>query len=537
MSDPNVVEEHAKVAKKLLDELRSQISDTRNQAYVTYPLHSTILIILLAREAGCFTARATVQYWGANLEFLMRTLHIHGLVPSCQTIRRLLTMIDAEEHLKYLMNTFVPHVRALHELEQKAREEEKNGGQARDISKLDVISCDGQMVRSRNGKKIGPEGEVKRKYCDTNIVQVHSSKYCMTLAQGLASDKRGEASVIKSLLPLLHVEGAIFSCDAASTHPATLKAVTDVGCDYNVVVKKNEPNLFESIEFAQQKVDRLLPPSEAEAVLAEHVDNSGKLKCSMRKLLKKLNEKARHGVIEYGEYEIPYWEIFYRQSGKLIHKVVTLMPAQMVVDRDGLEHWPELQMVVCINTTVRLWRQHRLQTKDVKPDPRFFLSSLALDVDDTDYCRKVMRVCLGRWSVETSHWQIDMCFDQDRLPLSNRNFIRNNTIVTKHAANVINHAKSVLPNLPGDRKISTAMLQQACQNAETAFNLLAGFISGDDSLITQDANLRSNGLYKEETVTYQELGPTDTTYADTALGQLAMAHKKGRRSRKKEQSA
>lgn len=66
----------------------------------------------------------------------------------------------------------------------------------------------------------------------------------------MAVTRSSEARAAEELLPELPLQGSVLTGDAAQAQKRLCQAVVDGGGDYLFVVKDNQPNLRQAIEFA-----------------------------------------------------------------------------------------------------------------------------------------------------------------------------------------------------------------------------------------------------------------------------------------------
>ena len=86
------------------------LSDPRSPERIVYPLYVIATVVLLARMSGYENSREQVLFWKKHVKELQQL--IYGLgdeVASEQTIRRVVSIIDSNELVKFLTDYFVTH--------------------------------------------------------------------------------------------------------------------------------------------------------------------------------------------------------------------------------------------------------------------------------------------------------------------------------------------------------------------------------------------------------------------------------------------
>ena len=98
--------EEFNVAYKLERILELNLLDCRDQSRIIYPLFVIGTVIVKARMAKCENCFAIREYFRVNLPLLKE--RIYGLgdeIPTAQTIRRVQTILNTENLIRYLLNT------------------------------------------------------------------------------------------------------------------------------------------------------------------------------------------------------------------------------------------------------------------------------------------------------------------------------------------------------------------------------------------------------------------------------------------------
>jgi predicted transposase YbfD/YdcC len=157
-----------------------------------------------------------IYQWACNLTHSqrMKLRCRNGVIPSRETIRRMLVRLDAEQFDKIISNW-------LFELSAKG--------------KIEGLSVDGKTLRgSKDGKK---------KAVHLLSALVHEEK--ITVAQHKVKDKENEIVGFIPLMKNLKLNGAVITADAMHCQVAHAEfLIKEKKCDYAFAVKGNQPKLF-----------------------------------------------------------------------------------------------------------------------------------------------------------------------------------------------------------------------------------------------------------------------------------------------------
>ena len=457
-----ITDDLAKPIRQLQRSIELSVADPRNQALISYPLSTLSVIIVLARMSGCENMTAAAHFYAENKEKLKK--YIYGLGDESPTAQTL-RQVQSILDGKHVLEYFSEYfVNCCIGIKTVDTEPE--------LKDRDVISCDGQNIRATRSTSRGD----KRKSTGYDIVQMYSHKYGITLSQKITDKKNHEAQAIIEMLPMINAVHCIFTWDAINTQHKTLKAVTEAGGDFIVCVKSNQGTLYEEIVTA---FEYELPD---EAVSAARTSSG-------------------HGRIE--------------------QKDIAVLPVELALTKEMRRKWPDIATVICVNTTRYIKSSGKEQT-----EKRYFISSIEIDYDDEDYASQIQDVILLRWQVEVSHWYLDMCFMQDRLPLRNRDYINNHTYFTKMAFNILSYVKNHCPEDRQGRTPSMASLQYACRDAETAIRFCMAYVTQDKRYFLEDERLYLLKILKRPAIKDDYVEPKPEI-PENGMARLAMLGRKG----------
>jgi len=253
--------------------------------------------------------------WGRNYgQELARALGFtHKKTPCAATLHTIFKKIEVEL------------------LESKLEEWVESVLAATSIPGGEGIAVDGKTLRG--SRKQGAAG--------AHLLSAVSHRLGLTLRQQAVDDKTNEIPVVQELLKQLLLEGRVFTMDALLTQREVAETIVGGGGDYVMIVKENQPWLFEDIETLFLAPKHLAGPmSVAETV------NLGHGRIEKRRLT------ASTALVGYSDWP-GLQQVFQLERMVTIKKTrkrsrevvygVTSLPAQRAAPRDLLafsrHHW------------------------------------------------------------------------------------------------------------------------------------------------------------------------------------------------------
>lgn len=174
------------------------LKDTRNPERIVYPLYIIATIVLLARLSGYDNSSEQVLFWKENQRELQNLIYGLGdVVASEQTIRRVVSIIDSNELVKFMTDYFVTF-----------RENSEKPLGAIALQDREVIAADGQDIRATRQSKNGND---ERRHGGYDIVSLYSSSYGLTLSQTIVDKKNHEAEAIMAMLKKVNLRNTIIT--------------------------------------------------------------------------------------------------------------------------------------------------------------------------------------------------------------------------------------------------------------------------------------------------------------------------------------
>jgi len=217
-------------------------------------------------------------------------------------------------------------------------------------SKLQGVAIDGKTLRG--SKKQGAD--------ETHLLSAMAHQLGITLAQIAVADKTNEIGVMLDLLSELVVEGHVFTTDALLTQRELAREILDRGGDYVFIVKRNQPQVYEDIEFLFEPP---LPVLKGESWSTAETFDAG------------------HGRIERRSL----------QTSTMLNEYV---------------NWPGVEQVFQLERQVTNKKTGEVTTQIV-----YGMTSLSEEEADA---KQLLAFVRQHWHIENkSHWVRDVIFDED----------------------------------------------------------------------------------------------------------------------------
>ena len=205
----------------------NDLTDTRQQAKVVYPLDEVLLLALLATLAGAEAFTDIARFGERKLALLRRFRPFVDGTPPHDRIGDIFATLDAEQ----FQRCFVAWVASVTGIPEG------------------VIAIDGKTVR-RSGRKRDDTAPI-------HMVSAFAARQRLVLGQVKVAEKSNEIIAIPKLLAMLAIEGAIVTIDAIGCQREIAKAVLDKKADYVLALKGNQGSLREDVElFATEQKTR-----------------------------------------------------------------------------------------------------------------------------------------------------------------------------------------------------------------------------------------------------------------------------------------
>src|SRR3954447_265442 len=191
----------------------AQIEDPRCDWRVEHKLIDVLVIAVCAVIGEAESFEDLALYGRCKRDWLQRFLELPGGIPSHDTFRRVLMLIDPERFER----CFLDLVRSVFRPDAGAPRQ---------------IAIDGKTVRRSFDRR--------NSRSPLHLVSAFAVEHGLVLAQRATDAKRGELSVLPDLLDGLDLRGCLVSLDALACRSEIAGQITDRGGDYLLALKGNQ---------------------------------------------------------------------------------------------------------------------------------------------------------------------------------------------------------------------------------------------------------------------------------------------------------
>src|SRR5215212_886746 len=191
----------------------ARIEDPRCDWRVEHKLLDILVIAICAVIGEAESFEDIALYGRCKRNWLQRFLELPGGIPSHDTFRRVLMLIDPE----HFERCFLDWVRSVFRVEAGAPRQ---------------IAIDGKAVRRSFDRRSGRS--------PLHLVSAFAVEHGLVLAQRATDAKKGELTVLPDLLDGLDLRGCLASLDALACRPEAAERITCRGGDYLLALKGNQ---------------------------------------------------------------------------------------------------------------------------------------------------------------------------------------------------------------------------------------------------------------------------------------------------------
>jgi predicted transposase YbfD/YdcC len=196
------------------------IEDPRCEWKVEHRLIDVLVIAVCAVLGEAESFEDIALYGRCKQEWLQRFLALPNGIPSHDTFRRVLMLVDPEAFER----CFLGWVQAVFRSEG-------------DVPRQ--IAIDGKTVRGSFDRKHGRS--------PLHLVSAYATEHGLVLAQRAAEEKKGELTVLPELLDGLDLRGCLVSLDALACRPEIATRIVGRGGDYLLALKGNRKKVHAEV--------------------------------------------------------------------------------------------------------------------------------------------------------------------------------------------------------------------------------------------------------------------------------------------------
>jgi len=200
-----------------------QLEDPRSAVNRLHPLHSVVVIAIMAVLAGASGPTAIARWANLKAEVLLSLLELPHGIPQKDVFRRVLAALKPDA----FQACFTMWLTALRAAAAKAMGVERP-----------TLAIDGKTLRRSHDRR--------RNLGALHSVSVWASEFGLTLAQVATDEKSNEITAIPALLSLIDIHGAIITIDAMGTQTAIAEKIIEGGGDFVLALKGNQGTLHDA---------------------------------------------------------------------------------------------------------------------------------------------------------------------------------------------------------------------------------------------------------------------------------------------------
>lgn len=193
-----------------------EVPDPRIDRHKRHSLLDILFISVCAVICGAKSFVDIADFGVAKEEWLRRHLELGNGIPSHDTFRRVLSLLDPDA----LLGCFISWTQRLSE-----------------VTSGDIVALDGKTLR-RSFQEATGVGAV-------HVLNAFSSANGLCLGQVKVDEKSNEITAVPALLEMLDVSGAVVTADALNTQKEIAARVIDKGADFCLALKGNHPALHD----------------------------------------------------------------------------------------------------------------------------------------------------------------------------------------------------------------------------------------------------------------------------------------------------
>ena len=339
----------------------AQMEDPRIDRTKRHKLIDILTIAICAVICGADSWVAIELYGCTKYEWLKTFLELPNGIPSHDTFARVFALINPQE----FQSCFVNWMKSI----QK-------------ITSGEVVAIDGKTLCGSSNLN-----------CDQSAIQIVSAWATtnkLVLGQVKVDSQSNEITAIPELLKVLDLAGCIVTIDAIGCQKEIVKLITEQSADYVITLKKNQGNLYDSVESLFKT---------AISKGFEGIEHS----------TYKTEDKG-HGREEIRHY---------------------LMLSEIQKQLDTESAWSNFNSVGMVESIRKLDGKTEVET-------RYFISSLQGNAE------KFGNSVRSHWGIENSlHWILDVALREDDCRIRKDNAPQNFAVIRQIAVNLLGKEKRV----------------------------------------------------------------------------------------------
>ncbi len=200
----------------------NKVTDPRTSTSVNFrhPLSTILFITVVCSLCGSNDWETIVVQANAMKDWLACFVDVSQGIPCSRTFKRLFSIISPAE-----LNEILARI-------AKDRSVKEKG---------EVVSFDGKTMRGTSASEKGLKA--------IHMLNAWSHNQGICLGHMKVDDKSNEIPAVPKLMDLLDLKGTIITADAMNTQKNTVSKAIELGADYILPIKKNQPGLLKDVEL------------------------------------------------------------------------------------------------------------------------------------------------------------------------------------------------------------------------------------------------------------------------------------------------
>lgn len=337
------------------------IKDPRIDRTKRHKLIDIMTIAICAVICGADGWVAIETYGCVKYEWLKTFLELPNGIPSQDTFSRVFAQVNPQQFQECFLNWMKS---------------------IQNLTSGEIVAIDGKTLCGSYDKT--------SESCAIHMVSAWATTNKLVLGQVKVDSESNEITAIPELLKVLELSGCIVTIDAIGCQKEIVKLITQQSADYVISLKKNQRNLYESVE----------------------------------KLFKTGFSRGFEGI-EHSTYKT-------EEAGHGRHEIrnyVMLTGIESQLDPDSA--WSKFSSVGMVESV-------RLFDSKTTVETRYFISSLINNAEEFASCVR------SHWGIENSlHWVLDVALKEDNCRIRKDNAPQNFAIIRQIAVNLLGKEKRV----------------------------------------------------------------------------------------------
>ncbi|GGZ15956.1 MAG: ISAs1 family transposase [Shewanella fodinae] len=326
------------------------VEETRSDINQRHNLVDVMFLVLSAIMSGAEGWQDIETFGDSKLPWLQKFRPFNHGIPRRHTIARILRTVVVESLLEALLNWV---------------------NEQRTYTGKPIIAFDGKVLRGayRNDSKTALQ-----------LVTAYDTENGLVLSQQPTKNKKGEISVVRQMLDVLNLNGAVITLDALHCQRETLEKISEKKAHVVVQVKKNQPTLWNAVQSQFQAVF----DAKKEQVVTE------------------VRQEA-HG----------------RKEERYVFQLKAKLPENLV------EKWPTIRSIIAVE-------RHRTEGRKTTIDTRYYVSSLS------PRHKLLGHYIRQHWRIENSqHYVLDVVFKEDESRIALEGAVENLALFRRFVMNIL----------------------------------------------------------------------------------------------------